>query len=39
MMFTNKLLIVDGLNLHFQMFFGMPSRINNTNGKAIQDQL
>lgn len=31
-----KLLIVDGLNLHFQMFFGMPSRIMNADGKAIQ---
>lgn len=34
-----KLLIVDGLNLHFQMFFGMPSRIKNANGKAIQGVL
>lgn len=34
-----KLLIVDGLNLHFQMFFGMPSRIINANGKAIQGTL
>lgn len=34
-----KLLIVDGLNLHFQMFFGMPSRITNANGKAIQGTL
>lgn len=31
-----KLLIVDGHNLLFQMFFGMPSRIINKNGKAIQ---
>ena len=31
-----KLLIVDGSNLLFQMFFGMPSRIVNKNGKAIQ---
>lgn len=34
-----KLLIVDGLNLHFQMFFGMPSRIMNAYGKAIQGTL
>ena len=32
----NRLLIVDGLNLHFQMFFGMPARILNADGKAIQ---
>lgn len=31
-----KLLIIDGHNLLFQMFFGMPSRIINKNGKAIQ---
>jgi DNA polymerase-1 len=30
-----KLLIVDGSNLLFQMFFGMPSRIVNKRGKAI----
>lgn len=35
----NKLLIVDGMNLHFQMFFGMPSRIINKDGKAIQGTL
>jgi DNA polymerase-1 len=34
-----KLLIIDGMNLHFQMFFGMPSRILNANGKAIQATL
>lgn len=28
-----KLLIVDGHNLLFQMFFGMPSRIINKVGK------
>lgn len=33
------LLVVDGLNLHFQMFYGMPSRIINKNGKAIQGTL
>ena len=31
-----KLLIVDGHNLLFQMFFGMPNRIVNKDGKAIQ---
>ena len=31
-----RLLIVDGSNLLFQMFFGMPSRITNSEGKAIQ---
>ena len=30
-----NLLIVDGHNLLFQMFFGMPSRIVNEDGKAI----
>ena len=35
----NKLLLVDGSNLLFQMFFGMPSRIVNENGKAIQGTL
>lgn len=30
-----RLLIVDGSNLLFQMFFGMPSRIINSEGKAI----
>ncbi len=34
-----KLLIIDGMNLYFQMFFGMPSRIINKNGKAIQGVL
>ena len=34
-----KLLLVDGLNLHFQMFFGMPARIVNAQGKAIQGVL
>jgi len=32
----HRILIVDGSNLLFQMFFGMPSRIVNKNGKAIQ---
>jgi len=35
----NKLLIVDGHNLLFQMFFGMPSRIKNKDGKSIQGTL
>ncbi len=35
----NKLLIVDGSNLLFQMFFGMPARIVNSKGKAIQGTL
>ncbi len=34
-----KLLIVDGHNLLFQMFYGMPSRIVNADGKAIQGVL
>lgn len=32
-------LIVDGSNLLFQMFFGMPARIVNEQGKAIQGTL
>ena len=35
----NRLLIVDGSNLLFQMFFGMPARITNSEGKAIQGTL
>lgn len=34
-----KVLIVDGSNLLFQMFFGMPARIVNDDGKAIQGTL
>lgn len=34
-----RFLIVDGSNLLFQMFFGMPSRIVNKQGKAIQGTL
>lgn len=34
-----RLLLVDGSNLLFQMFFGMPSRIINEQGKAIQGTL
>lgn len=35
----NRLLIVDGSNLLFQMFFGMPARIVNKQGKAIHGTL
>ncbi len=35
----SRILIVDGSNLFFQMFFGMPSRIINSDGKAIQGTL
>ena len=35
----NKLLLVDGSNLLFQMFFGMPARIVNKQGKQIQGTL
>lgn len=31
----DKLLLVDGSNLLFQMYFGMPARIVNEKGKAI----
>ncbi|MDE6585473.1 MAG: flap endonuclease [Clostridia bacterium] len=31
----DKLLLVDGSNLLFQMFFGMPARIFNRNGKLV----
>lgn len=34
-----RLLLVDGSNLLFQMFFGMPSRIINEQGKAIHGTL
>ena len=34
-----KFLIVDGSNLLFQMFYGMPARITNSRGKAIQGTL
>lgn len=34
-----RLLIVDGSNLLFQMFYGMPARIINREGKAIQGTL
>lgn len=35
----NRLMIVDGSNLLFQMFFGMPARIVNKQGKAIHGTL
>lgn len=35
----DKLLIIDGSNLLFQMFFGMPARIVNKQGKSIQGVL
>lgn len=35
----NRILLVDGSNLLFQMFFGMPARIVNKQGKAIQGTL
>lgn len=31
-----KMLIVDGMNLLFQMFYGMPARIVNREGRPIQ---
>lgn len=34
-----KYLIVDGSNLLFQMFYGMPARIVNEHGRAIQGTL
>lgn len=34
-----RILIVDGSNLLFQMFYGMPARIVNDRGKAIQGTL
>lgn len=34
-----KLMVVDGSNLLFQMFYGMPARIINKQGKAIQGTL
>ena len=37
--FMKKILLVDGSNLLFQMFFGMPARIINEQGIAIQGTL
>ena len=34
-----KLLIIDGMNLLFQMFYGMPSRIFGKDGRAIHGTL
>lgn len=34
-----RILLIDGSNLLFQMFFGMPARIVNSEGKAIQGTL
>ena len=34
-----RLLVVDGSNLLFQMFYGMPTRILNARGEAIQGTL
>ena len=39
MAFMEKVLLVDGCNLLFQMFFGMPARIINEKGKPIQGTL
>ncbi len=36
---ASKLLLVDGHNLLFQMFFGMPARIVGQDGRAIQGTL
>jgi len=35
----DRLLLLDGSNLLFQMFFGMPSRITGRDGRAIQGTL
>lgn len=35
----NRLLIVDGSNLLFQMFYGMPARITGKDGRPIQGTL
>ncbi|MCQ2412015.1 MAG: 5'-3' exonuclease [Sphaerochaetaceae bacterium] len=36
---TDRLLLIDGMNLLFQMFFGMPARIIGKNGKPVQGVL
>lgn len=36
---TDRLLLVDGSNLLFQMFFGMPARITGKDNQAIQGTL
>ncbi len=35
----DRILLVDGMNLFFQMFFGMPARIQNSRGQPIQGTL
>lgn len=35
----DRLLIIDGMNLLFQMFYGMPSRITGKDGKPIHGTL
>lgn len=35
----DRLLVVDGSNLMFQMFFGMPARITGRDGRSIQGTL
>ena len=35
----DKFLIVDGSNLLFQMFFGMPARIVNGEGRQYKEHL
>lgn len=35
----SRLLLVDGSNLLFQMFFGMPARITGRDGRAMQGTL
>lgn len=35
----DRLMVIDGSNLMFQMFYGMPARITNAEGKAIQGTL
>ena len=37
--FMERLLMIDGSNLLFQMFFGMPARIVNAQGRPIQGTL
>ena len=32
----NKLLLIDGHNLLFQMFYGMPNKIEGKNGRNIE---
>lgn len=33
---SNKLLLIDGHNLLFQMFYGMPNKIEGKNGRSIE---